>query len=66
MRYDANLAPHHHLVCVKCNRIVDVRNNEEPLLQKSPVDYQTGVSLSDWHIDYIKIEFNGTCPDCRK
>ncbi|MGD2085516.1 MAG: Fur family transcriptional regulator [Candidatus Aminicenantes bacterium] len=66
MRFDANLAPHHHLVCTKCGKIVDVRNNEEQLLQKSPLDYQTGATLSEWHIDYIKIEFNGTCPDCRK
>lgn len=66
MRFDANLAPHHHLVCTKCGKIVDVRNKEEQLLQKSPKDFQTGVSLSDWHIDHIKIEYNGTCPDCRK
>ena len=66
MRFDANLAPHHHLVCTKCGKIVDVRNNEKQLLQKSPVDYQTGASLSDWHVDYIKIELNGTCPGCRE
>lgn len=64
MRFDANLTPHHHLVCTKCGKIVDVRNNEEQLLQKTPEDYQTGATLSDWHLDYIKVEFNGTCPDC--
>jgi Fur family peroxide stress response transcriptional regulator len=66
MRFDANLAPHHHLVCLKCAKIVDVRNNEGPLLQKSPLDYQTGASLSDWQVDTIKIEFNGVCPNCRE
>jgi Fur family peroxide stress response transcriptional regulator len=66
MRFDANLAPHNHLVCIKCGKIVDVRNNDKQLLKKTPVDYQTGISLSDWHIDHIKIEYNGTCPDCRK
>lgn len=65
MRFDANLAPHHHLVCIKCGKIVDVRNNEGPLLKKAPLDYQTGAALSDWHIDFVKIEFNGTCPDCQ-
>jgi len=66
MRFDANLAPHHHLVCIKCGKIVDLKNNEGSLFQKFPLDYQTGTSLSDWHIDAIKIEFNGTCPDCRQ
>jgi Fur family peroxide stress response transcriptional regulator len=66
MHFDVNLAPHHHLVCLKCGKIVDVRNNEKQLLQKSPVDYQTGASLADWHVHNIKIEFNGTCPDCQE
>jgi len=31
-RYDANLAPHHHLVCVKCQAIQDI---DDPLLNRT-------------------------------
>ena len=66
MRFDANLDPHHHLVCDTCGKMIDVRINRETQLQQSPIEYQTGNSLSDWHINYINIEFKGTCPDCQK
>jgi Fur family peroxide stress response transcriptional regulator len=64
-RLDANLAPHHHLVCKTCGRMVDVKINQENHLQKYPVDFQTGISLSEWHINHVNIEFQGTCPDCK-
>lgn len=66
MRFDANLAPHHHLTCEKCGRIVDVRIGQETLLEQPPLAYQTGNSLTDWQINHIKIEFKGTCPTCRE
>lgn len=66
MRFDTNLDPHHHLVCETCGKMIDVRINRETQLQQSPIDYQTGDSLSDWHINHINIEFKGTCPDCQK
>ena len=66
MRFDANLDPHHHLVCDTCGKMIDVRINRETQLQQSPIEYQTGNSLSDWHINYINIEFKGICPDCQK
>lgn len=66
MRFDANLDPHHHLVCDTCGKMIDVRINHKTQIQQSAVDYQTGNSLSDWHINHINIELKGTCPDCKK
>ena len=66
MRFDANLAPHHHLVCRKCGKMVDVKSSEETLLKKHPLDFQSGIPLSDWQLEHIKIEFKGTCPDCKR
>jgi Fe2+ or Zn2+ uptake regulation protein len=66
MRFDANLAPHHHLVCDSCGKMVDAKMNREALLQESPVVFQSGISLTGWHIDNLKIEYHGICPNCRK
>lgn len=65
MRFDANLTPHHHLICEKCGKMIDVTINRKTLLPKCPFDYQTNNPLSDWRINHIKLEFNGTCPDCQ-
>jgi Fe2+ or Zn2+ uptake regulation protein len=66
MRFDANLAHHHHLTCENCGRMVDVKIGQETLLAKPPFAYHTGNSLPDWQIDHIKIEFKGICPVCRE
>lgn len=65
MRFDANLAPHRHLVCDSCGKMVDVRMNRESRLQESPVGFQSDISLTGWHIDNLKIEYHGICPNCR-
>lgn len=66
MRFDANLTPHHHLNCTSCSQMVDISLNDSQLLQKKPVDFVSGNTMKNWHIDFAKIELNGTCPNCRK
>jgi Fur family peroxide stress response transcriptional regulator len=57
-RFDPNLRPHHHLICTRCRKIVDVH-----------IEYRLPVSDGDragFEITGNHIEFLGICPDCKK
>lgn len=57
-RFDPNTIPHHHLICKRCRRIVDVH-----------ADYNLTVPMSerrDFEITGSHIEFYGLCPRCRE
>lgn len=57
-RYDAKVHRHHHLVCLSCDRMVDL---EDPSLNDIPLPdrKETGFRLVDY-----SVQFRGTCPDC--
>ncbi|MCL2330577.1 MAG: transcriptional repressor [Phycisphaerae bacterium] len=59
-RFDPQSIQHHHLVCMNCERIIDVRT---PRLDDLPLpDVRThGFRIHDYHIC-----FRGTCSDCLK
>lgn len=59
-RFDANLSPHHHLVCLGCQAIVDVM---DPRLNRlaSP----SGIP-KDFKITGHQVAFNGFCGSCRR
>jgi Fur family peroxide stress response transcriptional regulator len=57
-RFDPNPRPHHHLICTRCRRIVDVQ-----------VEFRLPVADRDragFEITGNHIEFFGTCPACKK
>jgi Fur family transcriptional regulator, stress-responsive regulator len=55
-RYDPNVEErHHHLVCVDCGRMLDVRADDPRL----PDDQRHGFELLD-----IQVTFRARCPDC--
>ena len=59
-RFDSNTGHHHHLVCVRCNRVMDfedARLEGLPLPDRSQVGFQT--------MDY-SIYFTGLCADCQE
>ncbi|MCU0963279.1 MAG: transcriptional repressor [Pirellulaceae bacterium] len=60
VRYDAKTHRHHHLVCQRCNRIVDLENAE---LDRIPLPRGTwhGFTIADFSVQLI-----GLCPACRK
>jgi Fur family peroxide stress response transcriptional regulator len=64
-RYDANLEPHHHLVCTRCGRIVDVGSDKTQLRRLVPLDLHNARPLPKWRISGALIEFRGVCPICR-
>jgi len=56
-RFDPDPEPHHHLICTKCKRILDIH-----------IDYQLHVpeeEKSGFEIAGNHIEFYGICPECR-
>ncbi len=57
-RFDSNTEHHHHMVCVRCNRVLDFH---DPRLDDlpSPDEARTGFQT----IDY-SIHFTGLCGEC--
>lgn len=59
-RYDANLDPHHHIVCSECKKIEDVYD-----------DNLTGLEISNsnikgYEISGYSIMLNGLCKTCKE
>ena len=58
-RYDANTERHHHIHCIRCEKIEDMHNPNLHIAQL-PNDTETGFTIVDYSIN-----FSGICPDCR-
>jgi len=59
-RYDPKVGERHqHLVCVRCNELLDVLPEGEAQLGLSPGE-QHGYEILD-----VKLLFRGVCPACR-
>lgn len=56
-RFDSKIHPHHHLICLRCKRIVDIEH-DFPL--KLPSRQKMGFKVVSNHI-----EFSGFCPECK-
>ena len=60
-RYDGNrLGPHPHLICTKCNQIVDGELEIDPSL------FRKLEEASGYQIIRPQITFYGLCPDCKQ
>lgn len=57
-RYDGNVYPHHHIVCLECGKLEDVECTVSPELTKSVEEVNGYKVLSH------QLEFSGVCPDC--
>ena len=58
-RWDADVRPHHHLICRQCKTIVDVHDEKLDELRASAA-VETGFQVENW-----SIQFTGLCADCR-
>jgi len=56
--FDPDTTRHHHLICIKCKKIVDI-NKEFPI--EMPIEDQNTFEVID-----TNIEFYGICPVCKK
>lgn len=59
-RFDGKINRHHHLVCVRCGRIVDL---EDRPLDQLPLPKR---KLQGFKINDFSVHFSGTCRDCQK
>jgi len=56
-RFDPNTELHHHLMCIKCGRILDIKIAFEIALPDG--------QGSDYEITGNHVEFYGKCPECK-
>ncbi len=59
VRYEPNIERHHHMVCVKCGKIYDVKSDELNYIELS--DKILGKNIL---LDY-SIQFNIICEECQ-
>ncbi len=57
-RYDANIAPHDHLICTLCRKIIDI-----PAAKAVKIDPE---HLQGFMVQDVSVKIYGLCPDCRK
>lgn len=60
VRFDPRTERHHHLVCLRCDRVIDVHAPSLDAL-RVPTVRAAGFEISDY-----SVHFRGTCPDCRR
>ena len=60
VRYDATVAQHHHLVCLRCDRIIDIADER---LDAVPVPdtSKLGFAVSD-----LQVQLRGRCRSCQE
>ena len=60
VRFDPRTERHHHLVCLQCERVMDVHAPSLDAL-RLPSMRTEGFEISDY-----SVHFRGTCPECRR
>ena len=58
-RYDGNISPHYHLVCLSCGGVFDIYFNDDGLCKKAAVNF-------DGKIVSHSVLFKGYCSACSK
>ena len=60
VRYDSRTDLHHHLVCLSCDRVIDISDGRLDTLPV-PDTRRFGFVVSDF-----KVQLRGTCKECRE
>jgi Fur family peroxide stress response transcriptional regulator len=55
-RFDPVVTRHHHLVCVRCGKIVDIPEKIRPVLDDQ--------ESRGFHVIRCQVDFHGLCPEC--
>ncbi len=58
-RYDANLEPHHHFICLVCNSVYDLP------VQGENVNVSHLISGKNFKIKFVKLDIFGICDKCQ-
>lgn len=59
-RFDGKIARHHHLICVRCDKVIDIQHaawDELPLAD---------ISNHGFEIEDFSIHVSGICSECRR
>jgi Fur family peroxide stress response transcriptional regulator len=59
VRYDIRTEVHHHLVCLRCNKVVDLVDEQ---LDALPIP---DTSTMDFEVSDFRVQLRGTCRSCR-
>ena len=59
-RFDGKIRRHHHLVCMKCDKVIDV---DDPSLDAVPMP---DIPKHEFEIDDFSVHFSGLCAECRR
>lgn len=59
-RYDFQVVPHSHIICTKCNKIIDYFPDGE-IINSSKLKVELDTKFK---IDYQQMYFYGTCEEC--
>ena len=59
-RFDGKIHRHHHLICKRCDKVIDVH---DATLDEVP---QPDVRTEGFEIDDFSVHFTGNCAECRK
>jgi Fur family peroxide stress response transcriptional regulator len=59
-RYDGDMAPHGHIICRRCEQIMDVFWKETPEIPL-PKGQKHGYQIDGMNVHYV-----GICPECQK
>lgn len=57
-RYDADVRPHHHLICRQCKTIIDVHDKKLDSVP-APEEAENGFQVENW-----TVQFTGLCSAC--
>lgn len=58
-RYDAILEPHHHAICIKCGKVLDIKYEVNSMKLEKIVQDQTGIKPFKYNLT-----IEGVCNDC--
>jgi Fur family peroxide stress response transcriptional regulator len=60
-RYESKSDPHPHLICRKCNKIIDIESKE--LFSHA---MEVGRRIEGFDVDFFNLNFYGICKDCKE
>jgi Fur family peroxide stress response transcriptional regulator len=60
VRFDGNLGPHDHFICIRCGKVFDVDKVSSSLVEQN-LAFQAYGSIESLHL-----EARGVCHDCKK
>ncbi|CUS77755.1 Fur family transcriptional regulator, ferric uptake regulator [Candidatus Kryptobacter tengchongensis] len=58
-RYDANLEPHHHFICLRCNSVYDLP------IHGANLNVESYLGGKNFEVKFVKLDIFGICDKCR-